>query len=91
MPNQQIKTGAILKVDLKDNYHTYARVLEKGQIAFYDLKTKKNINDLQEITSKTILFILAVYADIIKQGRWPKVGDLPLEENLQNLPMGRTP
>ncbi len=83
---QQRTPGAILKIDLGDGYHSYARILGKANYAFYDLKTKVDIKDMSEIVSKPILFIVSVYDDVITRGRWLKVGKLPLEESLQSLP-----
>ncbi|MFP4287600.1 MAG: immunity 26/phosphotriesterase HocA family protein [Candidatus Izemoplasmataceae bacterium] len=84
---QQRTIGAIIKIDLGDGYHSYARILNKSNYAFYDIRVKEDISDLNTIAKKPILFTLAVYDDVVTKGRWLKIGKLPLEENLQLLPM----
>jgi hypothetical protein len=86
MKRQQATVGAFLKVPFEDTYHTYARILGRGT-AFYDSRTNEEIADLNLIASKPILFIIAVYKDVITSGAWPKVGKLPLSEELIVLPM----
>jgi hypothetical protein len=84
---QQRTIGAIVKVPIDDKYHTYARILDKAGYAFYDLRTDEDIKDLRQIVSSPILFIIAVYDDVITRGKWLKVGKLPLEDELKSLPM----
>lgn len=87
MSKQKRKVGSIVKIKIGDGYHTYARVLDKASIAVYDCKTNKNISSLEEIILKPILFIVAIYNDVITKGRWEIVGIIPLEESLKELPM----
>lgn len=84
---QKLTIGAIVKIDLGSGEYGYGRILDKSSFAFYDIKTKEDITDLHYIVSKPILFIIAVYDNVVKSGRWLKIGDLPLEEELQVLPL----
>jgi hypothetical protein len=83
---QQRSVGAIVKIELGDGHHTYARILDKANYAFYDIRTQEEITDLYQIISRPILFIIAAYDDVVTKGRWLKIGKLPLEEFLQVLP-----
>jgi hypothetical protein len=83
---QQRTVGAIVKIELGDGYHSYARILDKANYAFYNLRTNEEISDLNYIISKQILFIIAVYDDVVTKGRWLKIGKLPIEDSLQILP-----
>lgn len=75
--------GAIAKVQIDGEYHTYARVLNSG-VAFYDCRTRIDMLDLNEIISLPILFSAMVNDNGIKKGKWPIIGIIPLEEKLQN-------
>ena len=85
MKRQQRTVGAFVKVPLEDGYFTYARIL-KTKFAFYDFRTKTEIEDLKEIISKPILFITGVNDYAITKGLWLKVGKLPLDDSILNLP-----
>ncbi len=83
---QKRTPGSIVKIDLGDGYHSYARILEAG-LAFYDIRTKEDITDMKRIIQKPILFITEVYNHAITKGRWPKVGKVPLEDTLKKVPL----
>jgi hypothetical protein len=88
MGKRQLRTvGAIVRIELGNGNHSYARILDKAFFAFYDLKVNHEITDLEHIISRPILFIIAAYDDIITKGRWIKIGAITLEENLHTLPM----
>lgn len=82
---QTRKVGAFVKIRLDKKWHTYARILEEAAFAFYDCRTNKELS-LEEICSKPILFITAVYKSAVTKGRWKKVGYLPLEPHLKESP-----
>jgi hypothetical protein len=84
---QQRTPGAILKISLGNGYHSYARILDKSSYAFYDVMTKDDIQSMDEIVSKPIIFIIAVYNDVVTSGHWLKIGKVPLEASLQTLPL----
>jgi len=83
---QRITVGSIIKIELGDGYHSYGRILKNAGYAFYDIRTKEDISDMKEIVGRRILFIVAVYNDVITRGRWLKVGKLPLESSLEVMP-----
>src|SRR6478609_6241847 len=78
--------GGIVRIDLGNGYFCFARILNEADFAFYDLKTKDKNPDVNFITSRPILFIVAVYDRAVTGGRWEKVGKIPLEESLLILP-----
>jgi hypothetical protein len=82
---QQRTVGSIVKVPLEGGFHTYARIL-KTKFAFYDFRTQTEVNDLQEIISKPILFITGVNDYAVTKGLWLKVGKFPLDDSLLKLP-----
>lgn len=85
-PKRQQRTiGSIVKIPLEDGFHTYARIL-KTRFAFYDLRTKEEITDMQKIVSAPILFITAVNDYSVTRGLWLKVGKVSLEEVPVPLP-----
>lgn len=82
---QKRTIGAIVKIPLEKGFHTYARIL-KYDFAFYDIRTKEEISNLNKIVSSAILFITTVNDYSVTRGLWLKVGNLPLEERLLTTP-----
>jgi hypothetical protein len=71
--------GAVLRVDLDSQWHTYARILARiPMIAFYDCCVSAPVEDCLAIVMRPVLFVLAVGRGASK-GHWPKIGDVPLE------------
>ena len=87
MKKQRRTLGAFFKVKLDEHFHTYGRILTEASYAFYDCRTDVEIVDLPEIATKPILFITAVNDFGIQSGYWPKIGTLPLEDNLKRNPL----
>ena len=82
---QKRVVGDIVKIDLGDGSHNYARVLEEGQFAFYDGR----INDeptIDRIIALRVLFYASVMDYAVKKGRWRIVGNAPLDNLLKNPP-----
>jgi Immunity protein 26 len=75
MKRQQRTIGAIVKIPLKDGFHSYALVLDKASIAVYNLKTKSELT-IEEVITYDTLFIIAVYNSAITSGHWPKIGKI---------------
>ena len=87
MTNKEVKqqrrtVGSIVKVPLEEGFHTYARILRGTSYAFYDCRTKDDLDNLSKIISTPVLFIISVQNFAITRGRWLKVGKVPLEESL---------
>jgi hypothetical protein len=76
--------GGIMKIKFDDKLHSYGRILRYGDIAFYDLATEADVNDLGVIIKSPIIFKGIVDVGGVQHGRWPIIGVLPLEEELQN-------
>jgi hypothetical protein len=71
--------GAVLRVDLDHQWHTYARILARvPMIAFYDCRVSAPVEDPLAIAMRPVLFVLAVGGRASK-GHWSKIGDVPLE------------
>jgi len=82
MRNNKEISGGIIKIIFDFPYHTYGRILNYGDIAFYDFKTKQDGWPSQEIIKSPILFRSIVNIGGVKVGRWPILDAIPLEENL---------
>ncbi len=87
MKRQRRTVGAVVEIDLEDGFYSYARILDFASFAFYDIRSPDKRTDINHIVSYPILFIVAVYNDVITRGRWLKIGSIPLEEQLRVLPM----
>ena len=74
---QQRTVGAIVKIPLRDGFHTYAQVLPEADCAVFDARTEKELA-IPDIISRPILFRVAVYKHAFTRGGWPKVGTAPL-------------
>lgn len=88
MKKQQITEGAVLEINIENQYYVYSQILSKGLgYAFFDFKTKEKLKDLNILQNSQVLFIVMVYSDIITKGVWLKVGKLPIRNDLLVLPM----
>ena len=88
MAKQRITEGAILEINIDNQYYVYAQILTKGLgYAFFDFKSEKKLKDLNLLQKANILFIIMVYNDIITKGVWVKVGKLPIRNDLLVQPM----
>lgn len=87
MKKKQTRTlGSIVKIDLPDSTFILAQILDDG-LAFFDYKSDHLPSNLDFLIDTPILFILSVYNDAITQGRWLKVGKLPIRQDLQTQPL----
>lgn len=77
--------GDIVKIDLGDGLHCYARVLEEGLFAFYDCRVREE-RTIEQIIASPILFQVPVMDYAVKRGRWSIVGNAPLTDSLKNPP-----
>ncbi|RQO64361.1 hypothetical protein DBR43_33045 [Pedobacter sp. KBW06] len=86
MGKQRRAIGDFLKINLSNGKIGYARVLKMASVAIYDFMTN-DVADVSEIAQREVLFIVAVYDDVITSGRWQKIGKLPLEDKFEQLPV----
>jgi hypothetical protein len=88
MAKQRITTGSILEINIDNQYYSYAQILQNGRgIAFFDNKIEDKLIDFSILEKCNLLFIVVVYNDVITQGKWLKVGKLPIRKELEILPM----
>ena len=83
---QRITVGAILEIEIEEKYF-YAQILTEADCAFFDYQSNQKLNDYSILLNTPVLFIVAVYDDVITQGHWLKVGKLDVRENLKIKPM----
>lgn len=81
MTKQRIIPGAILEINIEDIYY-YAQILQSKGCAFFDIRSEQPLKDYSVLLDVPVLFIIAVYNDIITQGKWLKVGKLEIREDL---------
>jgi hypothetical protein len=77
--------GDIVRIDLGDGFHGYARVLEEALFAFYDCRIRNEL-PVDQIIVFPVLFNIPVMNYAVKQGRWLVVGNAPLDDSLKTLP-----
>lgn len=81
---QKETPGGIVKIKFDELYHTYGRILNYGDVALYDYKTDQEITDLNQIIKHPIIYKMIVNDNAVKNGRWPIIGVVSLEEELKN-------
>jgi len=86
MKHQKVTVGSVVRISLPDNQYAFGRLLEKNSVAIYDYISKNIEVDLQELINRNIIFIVAIYKDVVTSGRWKIIGEWPLEEKLKILP-----
>ncbi len=87
MANKQRRVkGSILEIKLGNGKYCYAQDLDVD-IMFIDICLDTPLEQLDILTSKEPLFFVGVYNDVITQGRWNKVGKLPIKSEYQIVPM----
>ncbi len=84
--HQKRTVGDVVRIDLGDGFHTYARVLEKALFAFYDDHVRKAL-PIERIITLPILFQIPVMRHAITNMRWVIVGNTTLDKSLLNPPL----
>ncbi|MGB3105028.1 immunity 26/phosphotriesterase HocA family protein [Sphingobacterium siyangense] len=88
LKRQKITEGAILEINIENEYFVYAQILSKGLgYAFFDYRSTDKIEDLNHLLKCKVLFIIGVYDYVITRGLWKKIGTLPIRTELLILPM----
>jgi hypothetical protein len=82
---QKRAIGDIVRIELGDGFHAYARVLEEALFGFYDSRVREDL-PVDRIITLPILFYVPVMAHAVKRGRWVVVGSAPLEGALLHPP-----
>jgi hypothetical protein len=77
--------GDILKIELGDGTHTYARVLPEAGFAIYDARTIDEL-PVEGMVEKPVLFYVAVMNRAVKEKRWTVLGHKALEAGLKMPP-----
>src|ERR1700722_144517 len=86
-PAIKILEGQILRVDLRDGTHAYARGLKRPLVAFYDRQYRGPADpSIEEIVALPIAFKVWVMDYAIKKSVWPIIGLIPLESKLKEVP-----
>lgn len=86
MKKQRKIPGMVVEVDLRNGSYCYAQVLEHG-IAFFDYRSQKRLDRIEALNEVQVLFVIAVYREVITKGIWPKIGMLPIRDEFKELPM----
>jgi hypothetical protein len=81
MAKRNWQPGAVIRKTLGEQTY-YGRLLEFPWAAFYDYRTGEPSGDMDEITSRPVLFTLAAHKDLVAPGQWEVVGRRALEETL---------
>jgi Immunity protein 26 len=87
MKRQKITIGSILEIHVDKKYYVYSQILEHASYAFFDFKSNQKLTDFSVLEGAKVLFIVAVYDYVVNQGKWLKVGKLPLRESFKNKPL----
>lgn len=82
---QRIIPGSILEINANDKYY-YAQILQSKGCAFFDLELDNPLKDYSSLNHKDVLFIVRVYDDVIVKGKWLKVGNLEIRDDLKIEP-----
>lgn len=82
---QERIVGDVVRINLGDGFHSYARVLPEALFAFYDSRSKQDV-PIDKIITSPVLFQVPVMDHAVKRGRWIVVGNAPLDQVLLNPP-----
>lgn len=81
MAKQSWQPGAVIRKTINGQTF-YGRLLKFPWAAFYDYRTAEPAGDLEEITSRPVLFTLAAHKSLVAPSEWEVVGRRALEETL---------
>jgi hypothetical protein len=91
MKRKRFTEGCVVKVPLGDGTHSYGLILPMGIVTFYDIRTDKEL-EISEIISSKRLFTVGVMKFVISPSKslWEIVGKIELTEEHRNLPKTAT-
>ena len=78
------KSGTIYEIVIDNSYYCYAEIIPYGNMAFFDYKSDKPLEDLSVLLTTPVLFIVAIYPYILTKKLWKKVGIINLREEFNN-------
>lgn len=85
---KKIGKGNIIEIHIHDEYYVYAQVLQRDNIAYFDAKYSLPIQNISDIDTSRLLFVLGSSIDeAIRTERWKVRGKLPINPKLQKLPL----
>lgn len=87
MKRQRITIGSILEIHINNEYYAYAQILFNACYTFFDYKSTTQLTNFTVLERAPVLFIIAVYNDVVTQGHWIKVGKMPIRDDYKTLPM----
>ena len=85
MANQRIVLGSVIEIFLGDELYSYAQVVSKAELVFFDYfgnQIPKNL--IESVCRKTPLFFISVMHSAIKSGRWKIVGRCEISQALRS-------
>lgn len=82
---QKIILGSVVEIHLSQEFFSYAQIITKSELAFYDYSgVRISTDSLDVVCKKPILFVLAVMHAAIKSGRWKIVGRCEIPQALKS-------
>ena len=79
---QRWKRGSIVRIPLDASWYAYAQMLDPPEYAFFEFRDA-GTSEASVVATKPVLFRLWVMRRAHASGRWPKVGDAPLQVDLR--------
>lgn len=84
---QRYTIGAIVEIPInKGEYFCYGQLLDHGECAVFDYRTRFPIDSFSVLEDVPTLFRVAIYRQIISQRDWVKVGALPIRQEYKVFP-----
>jgi hypothetical protein len=83
--DQKRVVGDVVRIDLGDGFHSYARVMGEALFAFYGGRVTNEL-PIDRIIGLPIIFQIPVMDPAITSGRWVVIGNAPLDDTLLNPP-----
>jgi hypothetical protein len=77
------EVGQVFQVPLGNNLYGYGQVAPTAEYAFFDYFNNGQIENLEDIINRPVLFRLTVDSYVIKEGLWPIIGILPVKKELK--------
>ena len=79
--------GAVMAIHIDGQYYVYMQSLPYSQEVVFDYHTDECLTDLTPLLTARELFRVCVYAHVISDGIWRKIGKLPIRDDLKEPKM----